>query len=82
MQMLCALSVLNGVRVYGHNRNPNPNPNPDGNIKGQFYFRGVMLNTAGEVGEAGEAGDIFSRPSYDSPGVPGGGRRHATSLSR
>ena len=32
--MLCALSVLNKVRVYSHNRNPNPNP--DGNIKGQF----------------------------------------------
>jgi len=42
----------------------------------------VMLNTAGEAGEAGEAGDVFSRPSYDSPGVPGGGRRHATRLSR
>ena len=25
---------------------------------------GVILNTAGE------AGDVFSRPSYDSPGVP------------
>jgi len=36
---------------------------------------GVILNTAGE---AGEAGDVFSRPSYDSPGVPGGGRRHAS----
>ena len=42
----------------------------------------VMLNTAGEAGEAGEAGDVFSRPSYDSPGVPGGGRRRATRLSR
>jgi len=36
--MLCAISVLNGVRVYGHNGNPNPNP--DGNIQGHFYFRG------------------------------------------
>jgi len=42
----------------------------------------VILNTAGEAGEACEAGDVFRRPSYDSPGVPGGGRRHATRLSR
>ena len=39
--MLCALSVLNGVQVYGHNRNPNPNP--DGNLEGQFYFIGDLI---------------------------------------
>ena len=48
----------------------------------KMLMDGVILNTAGEAGEAGEAGDVFSRPSYDSPGVPGGGRRHATHLSR
>ena len=42
----------------------------------QVSGHGVILNTAGE------AGDVFSRPSYNSPGVPGGGRRHATRLSR
>ena len=46
------------------------------------YPNRVILNTAGEAGQAGEAGDVFSRPSYDSPGVHGGGRRHDTRLSR